>query len=146
MKKIVALSLILSMAFLGGCTIFQQLFAEADKANNFVEEFCFALAYDGIEKAKEYLHPDWLSTHGNLEDYVEKFEYENGIDFSDGVAISRRFRQHANAYTSEYGGAVYEFGISIVIGDKIINMSFMVVDNDDGYGIYDFGLYVPDYY
>lgn len=146
MKKIVALCLILSMAFLGGCTIFQQLFAEADKANNFVEEFCFTLAYDGIERAKEYLHPEWASTKGNLEDYVEKFENENGIDFSDGVAISRRFQESLTGYNSEYGGSVYKFGISIVIGDKMINMSFMVVDNDAGYGIYDFGLYVPDYY
>lgn len=146
MKKIVALCLVLSMLFLGGCTIFEHFFAEADKANNFVEEFCFALAYDDIDKAKEYLHPDWQSTHDNLEDYVEKFENENDIDFANGVAISRRFYQHVKTYTSEYGGAVYEFGISIVIGDKIINMSFMVVDNDVGYGIYDFGLYVPDYY
>ena len=145
MKRIVAISLLLSVLFFGGCSIFKSLWAEANKANNFAEEFCFALAYDGIEKAKEYLHTDWISNNGKLEDYLYNFENENGIDFSNGVSIYRRFQQSATGYSSLYGGAIYQFGIMMVIGDKNINMSFTVVDNDDGYGIYDFGIYTSQH-
>jgi hypothetical protein len=126
---------------LGGCTIFQQLRADAQEANEYAEEFCFAFSFDDIEIAKEYLHPDWISINGDLENYLEKFENVNGIDFSNGVSIKRRFWEEATGYHSQYDGSIYRFGITVVVGDKTLNMYFVVVDNNKGYGLYDFGLY-----
>lgn len=137
MKKIIAIILILNALFLLGCDFYQQMQDESYKASELAEKFCFALAFDEIEKAKGYLHPDWEANNGALEDYVIQFEQVNSIDFSNGVAIKKRLRETYVMYTNKL---MYEPGIMIFVGDKKLKMYFRVIDNDAGYGIYDFGL------
>ena len=117
------------------------LSSEATKAYELSEKFCFSLAFDDIEKANGYLHPDWESNNGALEDYVKQFEQANGIDFSNGVAIKTRFSENITVYDSRYNGNVYTMGIKMIIGNKELKLYFRVIDNDIGYGLYDFGLY-----
>lgn len=140
MKKILAMVLSLTLC-LSGCTIFQQLLEEADKAVVVAEEFCFALANDDMDNAKSFLHPNWETKKGSFEKYLLDFESKNGIDFSDGVAIKSRFDKAATAYDSNYDGSIFKIGISIFVGNKELKLYFIIVDNTSGYGIYDFGLY-----
>ena len=103
-----------------------------------------ALAYDDIENAREYLHPDWISQNGNFENYILKFEKENNVDFSNGIAIRNRYDGTATAFTTEYNGSIYELEIDVVIGNQELTLYFLIVDNDVGYGIYDFRVRLYD--
>ena len=126
------------------CSTFEQLINETNDALEFSEEFCLALAYDDIENAKEYLHPDWISQNGNFEDYILKFEKENKVDFSNGVAIRNRYDGTPTAFTTEYNGRIYELKIDVVIGNQELTLYFLIVDNNVGYGIYGFQVHSYD--
>lgn len=141
MKKLIAIILLLTTVFLFSCSTIDQVHSKAAKANELAEQFCFALSFDDIEKAKEYLHPDLRFKKGNLENYLKEFEADNDIDFSNGVAIKTRFSERIVIYDSRYNGDVYTVGIKMVIGNKVLKLYFIIVDNDKGYGLHDFGLY-----
>ncbi len=144
MKKLITILIMLSILCLMSCSTFEQLINETNDALEFSEEFCLALAYDDIENAKEYLHPDWISQNGNFEDYILKFEKENKVDFSNGVAIRNRYDGTSTAFTTEYNGSIYELKIDVVIGNQELTLYFLIVDNNAGYGIYGFQVHSYD--
>ena len=140
MKKLFAVIILLCTIFLSSCGILKELKAGMDDAMILVENFCIALADDDLDGAKEYLHSNSTPSKDGLASFVLKLEQTNNIDFSDGVAFKRRTAAASTYYDSKYDGSVHEITYTMVISKKTIDFFFVVVSNDNGYGIYNFGV------
>ena len=140
MKKILIFVLLFSMLSLSGCAMFKELRAGMDDATTLIEEFCTALADDDLTAAQSKMHPESTPPKSELSAYVSKLEQNNNVDFSNGVAFKRRSSTSATYYDSQYDGSVYENTYEIVVGNKAVDVFFVVVKNDKGYGIYSFGI------
>ena len=75
-----------------------------------------------------------------LSTFITKLEQTHSIDFSDGVAFKRRTGTGSTYYDSNYDGSVHEIEYKIAIGGVTIDFFFVVVKNDSGYGLYNFGI------
>ena len=62
------------------------------------------------------------------------------IDFSDGVAFKLRTGTGSTYYDSNYDGSVHEIEYKIAVGGVTTDFFFVVVKNDSGYGLYNFGI------
>ena len=140
MKKIFAIILMFCMFCLSSCGILKELKGGMQEATVLVEDFCTALSNDDFNTAKEYLHPDSTPSKAELYSYVIKLEQTNGVDFSDGVAFKRRNGVGSTYYDSNYDGSVHEIEYDIVVGGISKDFFFTVVKNDNGYGLYNFGI------
>ena len=140
MKKILVIVLLFSMLSLSGCAIFRELKAGMDEAATFAEDFCKDLAKDDLVAAQNKMHPDSTPGKNELSTYLANLEQINDIDFSNGVAFKRRIETSSTYYDSQYDGSVHQFTYEIVVGNKSVNCFFVIVSNDQGYGIYSFGI------
>ena len=140
MKKLIIAIIIVCTLTLSGCSIFNQIKEEMALAYELAENFCNKLTEEDIDQAKEMLHPQSNPSADQLEQYVSYFEGQHSIDFSAGVSFNRHTRFSASYYNSNYGGSVYEFNCIATIGSQVIELYFLVVKNDNGYGIYNFGV------
>ena len=95
---------------------------------------------DDLETAKTFLHPDSTPKRDNLSSYIEKLETTHSIDFSLGVAFKSTTGFSSTYYNSIYDGSVHEASYKIVVGGVSVKCFFTVVKNDNGYGIYSFGI------
>ena len=140
MKKRLAIILVLCTLCLSSCGILKELKAGMDEAIILVEDFCTALANDDFDTAKGYLHPDSTPKQDKLSTFITKLEQTHNIDFSDGVAFKRRTSIGSTYYDSDYDGSVHEIEYEIAVGGVITNFFFIVIKNDSGYGLYNFGI------
>lgn len=140
MKKILALFLVFCMLCLSGCAILKELKAGMDEAIILVEDFCTALADNDFATAQGYLHPDSNPSSAELNLYVVFLEQKYSISFSDGVSFKRRVKTGSTYYDSNYDGSVYEITYKIVVGGVTTDFFFVIVENDNGSGIYSFGV------
>ena len=140
MKKILAIILVLCTLCLSSCGILKELKAGMDEAIVLVEDFCTALANDDFDTAKSYLHPDSTPKQDELSTFITKLEQTHSIDFSDGVAFKRRTDAGSTYYDSDYDGSVHEIEYEISVGGVTTDFFFVVVKNDNGYGLYNFGI------
>ena len=140
MKKILAIILVLCTLFLSSCGILKELKAGMDEAIVLVEDFCTALSNDDFDTAKSYLHPDSTPKQDELSTFITKLERTHSIDFSDGVAFKRRTGTGSTYYDSDYDGSVHEIEYKIAVGGVTTDFFFVVVKNDSGYGLYNFGI------
>ena len=138
MKKILAIILVLCMLCLSSCGILKELKAGMDEAIILVEDFCTALANDDFDTAKGYFHPDSTPKQDELSTFITELEQTHSIDFSDGVSFKRRTDVGSTYYDSDYDGSVHEIEYEISVGGVTTHFFFVVVKNDNGYGIYDF--------
>lgn len=138
MRKLLILLLLLAF-FVSGCSIEdrEMWLVNKQKAISMAEKFCFAIAYDDINGAKDYLHPD-SPLHDNLPVFISEIEQDGGFDFSDGVAIMDRELGEGTTYDSTYKGGVHAFTLEVVVNGKTHKLSFEVVDNEKGFGIFSF--------
>ena len=139
MKKRLAIILVLCTLCLSSCGILKELKAGMDEAIILVENFCTALANDDFDTAKGYLHPDSTPKQDELSTFITKLEQTHSIDFSDGVSFKRRTDAGSTYYDSDYDGSVHEIEYEISVGSVTTHFFFVVVKNDNGYGIYNFG-------
>ena len=140
MKKILAIILVLCTLFLSSCGILKELKAGMDEAIVLVEDFCTALSNDDFDTAKSYLHPDSTPKQDELSTFITKLEQTHSIDFSDGVAFKRHTSIGSTYYDSDYDGSVHEIEYKIAVGGVTTDFFFVVVKNDSGYGLYNFGI------
>lgn len=140
MKKILAIILVLCTLCLSSCGIFKELKAGMGEAIVLVEDFCTSLSNDNFDTAKGYLHPDSTPSQDELSVFITKLEQTHGIDFSDGVAFKHRRGIRSAYYDSSYDGSVHEIDYEIVVGGVSVDFFFTVVKNDNGYGLYNFGV------
>ena len=132
--------LVFCTACLTSCGMLRELKVGKDEAIILVEDFCTALSNDDLDAAKGYLHPDSTPKQDDLSAFIAKLEQTHGINFSDGVAFKRRTDSSMTYYDSRYGGGVYEIGYEIVVGGVATDFFFVVVKNDNGYGLCNFGI------
>ena len=57
--------------------------------------------------------------------------------YSNQSSINKKERAYYDAY---YGGSYYKFQFELLINSKTLNLYFVIVDNDIGYGIFYFGI------
>ena len=103
-------------------------------AKLFVEEFFAAVASEDDAKAQAYLHPH---CEGELSLFLTGTESRLGVRFADGITVVRHTGFQYSFYNSAVDGSQYTMHIETRIGEKTVNFSVMVVQNDAGYGIYD---------
>ena len=136
MRKFIAviLSICACSTCLFGCHFLNLDTEDAIEAISFAEEFCLALGED-IELAKEYLASDSTSSKENLPKFIEDIEFKNDIHFSDGVSL--KDRNGVEITWDSLGSSVctYKFSCEIVVGIRVIDLSFAVIKNENGYSI-----------
>lgn len=135
MKKIIALVLLFCCLCFLSCTMFEETYNRVFEVGTLIENFCFALMDNDFETAKSYLHPNSPLNNSFIET-IEKFEQENGIDFSSGVAFMYRGSASAGVYSFEFNGAQYEMDYNMIIGKTNICFSFVVVSSENNLSIY----------
>ncbi len=155
MKKLLVILIVLCTLCCLSCTEIeeylkwnQDFLIEGQEAISLAENFCFALSDDNINEAEKYLHPDSPLNGGELSLFLSKFEQTNDVDFSNGVAFRDRDIGDSYANTQNYEGYhqgnAHIFYLKVVIDRKIIKLSFEVVSNEKGFGIYSVEKYNPD--
>lgn len=110
-----------------------------DKSEKHVKDFCNALATSN-EEAKKYIHPNSRLIGEKFDDFVAKLEEFNEIDFSSGIEIKECKIVSYTQLALLNGGDEYEYRCQLDVAGKTVKMFFIVSDNDEGYGIYSFGV------
>ena len=64
----------------------------------------------------------------------------SGFAFIDGIVLKKCVGVESTYYDSSYDGSVNELTYSCIIGGKSVYMFFVIIDNDNGQGIYSFGM------
>lgn len=140
MKKLLILVITVFMLTLSSCDVINELTEGARDANTLAQDFCECIANEDYITVRDYMHPDSTPNKYVLQSYIIKLEENNNIDFSNGIAFKRRENFSSAYYDSSYGGTVHEFTYKVVVGNVLVNMFFVIVKNDNGYGIYSFGI------
>ena len=110
-----------------------------DKAEMCVKDFCNALVTSNDE-AKKLIHPNSRLIGEKFDNFVAKLEEFNEIDFSSGIEIKECKIVSYTQLALLNGGDEYEYMCRLDVAGKIVKMFFIVSDNDEGYGIYSFGV------
>ena len=144
MKRFVLFTLVIMLitTSLTGCTWFQKMFNQYDEymqpyyedmdlAKEYAKQLILAVANDDFETARQYLHPDRAGTY-DLERCFEYIENEYEVDFSNGVIINK----HKKAETKIGFDVEYRFCYVITVENKELELYFLAIRNDNGFGIY----------
>ena len=138
MKRVLIVVLCICTLLLSSCTLYQEIVGGIDGATTFAEEFCISLADDNFDNAKSYLCSDYSApSKEDFEKYIAKLEDFNKIDFSEGIKIINR---SDNGWSGVNGNYAYEIVFETLVGEKEVNLFFVVVKSDNNYGIFSFGI------
>ncbi len=140
MKRIVVIILVICTLLFSGCAVLQEMKEGTKEAMTLSNEFCSALSEGDIDAAKECLHTESTPNKSELAQYISSLEQKYNIDFSTGIVLKKATSTESAYYDSRYDGSVYSFTYNAVIGGKSTYMFFTIVKNDNGYGIYNFGI------
>ncbi len=108
-----------------------------DTAQATIESFVEAIEGGDYDTAKTYLHPD---RPADLATYFERIESEEDVDFSSGFEIVKYTGVKSSYHDSTVDGSTYETTAKVKIGDTEAELTVEIVENDSGYGIYNFEL------
>ena len=106
-------------------------------AKIFIGEFLEAIAEGDYERAEGYLHPERPT---DLENFILCVEIEEDLDFSAGIDNVKYIGFSYSFYDSTVDGSRYEPTISASIGGEHVTFTVEVVQNENGYGIYNFNI------
>ena len=134
----ITVTLILAIAIIPSALVACKGGINRDSAKLFIEDFLEVIAAGDYETAESYLHPDCLI---DLEKVLDRIENEKNIDFQDGIVVKKDTASSWSYYNSKVDGAQYARTMRIQVGDKQITFTVEIVQNENGYGIYDFGTY-----
>jgi hypothetical protein len=101
-------------------------------------EFLEAVESEDYEEAEEYLHPSYP---GVLDLVFEMIEIREGIDFQKSIDIEKFSSTSYSYYDSKYDGSQCSFKVKAKVSGVAVIIEATVVDNDSGYGVYDFVVY-----
>ena len=128
------------MCFLIACGNVLSIPDKKDSSLLLIENFLYAISSDDIATAEEYIHCDSPLKEGRLEHFLAKAEDINNIDFFSGVEIINTRFDGFSLNESAYKGDVYGYTLKIYLNNKTFDMVFILVDNNQGYGIHSFAI------
>ncbi len=138
MKKLLASLLILPIVLLLSLSLVACSGGiDTDAAKEHIEKFLTTLSTEDYEAAASYLHPD---RPADLEQYCTNIEEREGVDIFDRIVIEKYTGHHYSYYDGSVDGSAYEVTIRAKIGDTPVTLTIEVVQNDHGYGIYNFDM------
>ena len=140
MKRKSTIIILIIALFLSVCItlLIVNFIKKINNSKEFAKEFCSYLVDDDIESAKKLLHPDGQIKQEELQNYIFKLEERNSIDFSNGLSFGKVIDYSHTYYDGAYNGSVHNFTYEIIIDGKTIETTFTIIDNHNGYGIYNF--------
>ncbi len=110
---------------------------KGDEAKAFINDFFAAIVAEDYDKAEGFLHPE---RPADLETFLLNMEKEENIDFQAGIEIEKYTGFSSSLYDSTVDGSTYELTMHTNVGDKIVTFTIEIVNNENGYGIYNFDL------
>ena len=137
MKKIVAIILVLCAFCFTGCGKIMAFKQEVEDVTELTNKFSSALSSGDPEEVKECVHPDAKIDQDKILETVEEFEAANDVDFSQGVTLES-VGDLERRTDSELGGNTYNVTCELNVGGVPVEVLIVVVNNDNGCGIYDF--------
>lgn len=143
MKRFIAVWLVLCIVCFTGCKGLGETIEDMRSSREDVEDFLFLLGND-IGAAKEYLHPNFYAEKGGFDAFVEDFESEHGVKFSNGVTLATRGGCSAEGGyypKNDYKYSSVDLSYGLIIGVKYIAVYIQVREDEYGRGIYIFEEY-----
>ena len=110
---------------------------KGDEAKALINDFFAAIVAEDYDKAEEFLHPE---RPADLEAFLLNVEKEKNVDFQAGIEIEKYTGFSSSVYHSDVDGSRYELTMRTKVGDKKVTFTIEIVNNKDGYGIYNFDL------
>ena len=104
-----------------------------DDAKTLVRDFLEMVEEGDYTSAEVFLHPDHPA---GMQAYFEGIEQAQNVDFS-GLEIEEYTDFHASDYDIRVGGASDRLTVKLSLSGQTVVMKIKVVNNADGYGIYD---------
>lgn len=131
--------------FLVCCVLFSCSFSlvsckggiDTDEAKAFIGDFLDAVEAEDFESAKTFLHPD---RPVDLESFFLRFEQREELDLGSGIEVLKITGMSYAYYDSSIGGSSYELTMRTEIGGKPVEIRIEIVQNENGYGIYNLNL------
>ena len=135
-KRIRSIIIILTICLLCPCFLLSCSGGiDTDEAKEHINEFLSAMAQEDYEKAEKLLHPD---RPADIEEFIKGYEEQTGLDLSSGITVKRNTGFNYTYYSSNVGGSSYELTMSAEVGGTNITITVEIVQNDNGYGVYNF--------
>ena len=110
---------------------------KGDEAKAFINDFFVAIVAEDYDKAESFLHPE---RPADLETFLLSVEKEENVDFQAGIEIEKYTGFSSSLYDSTVDGSTYELTMRTKVGDKKVIFTIEIVDNENGYGIYNLDL------
>lgn len=107
-----------------------------DEAKEHIRGFLDAIEAEEYDTASDFLHPE---RPADLKSFFEGLENAKGLDFS-AIEITDYTGFSYTYYDSSVKGSTYSLNINAKASDKEIKMEIEIVENDNGYGIYNFDI------
>ncbi len=108
---------------------------DSNLARGTLEDFVIAVESNDFEKAQSYMHP---SVTDDIEVYFNSIEKERQVDFQAGFKIIKYVGFENAFFDSNVGGSLYGTTATVKIGGMDATITVNIVENDAGYGIYNF--------
>ncbi len=110
---------------------------KGDEAKAFINDFFAAIVAEDYDKAEGFLHPE---RPADLETFLLNVEKEEEVDFQAGIEIEKYTGFSSSLYDSTVNGSRYELTMRTKVGDKKVKFTIEIVNNENGYGIYNLDL------
>ena len=110
---------------------------KGDEAKAFINDFFAAIVAEDYDKAESFLHPECPA---DLETFLLNVEEKESVDFQAGMAIEKYTNFSSSLYDSTVDGSTYELTMRTKVGDKKVIFTIEIVNNENGYGIYNLDL------
>ena len=110
---------------------------KGDEAKAYINDFFAAIVAEDYDKAESLLHPE---RPADLETFLLNVEKEENVDFQAGIEIEKYTGFSSSLYDSTVDGSTYELTMRTKVGDKKVAFTIEIVNNEDGYGIYNLDL------
>ena len=110
---------------------------KGDEAKAFINDFFAEIVAEDYDKAESFLHPECPA---DLETFLLNVEKEENVDFQAGIEIEKYTGFSSSLYDSAVDGSTYELTMRTKVGDKKVIFTIEIVNNENGYGIYNLDL------
>ena len=102
------------------------------------KDFLLAFMEKRGEDAALLMHPSRASTGADLDKYAVFILEEYGVDLTKEPRIVKESAYTADENREGYGGAYTAFTFTVSADGKTFSATVEIVQNDDGYGVYNF--------
>ena len=110
---------------------------KGDEAKAFINDFFVAIVSEDYDKAESFLHPE---RPADLETFLLNVEKDENVDFQAGIEVERYTGFSSALFDSTVNGSTYELTVLTKVGDKKVIFTIEIVNNKNGYGIYNLDL------